>query len=396
MNAPETKLFLLQHWRSACLVAGPAVLPLFGLTPADMAALIAADQPTLRYWASLPLTLVTPRPGLLATLHARNRPRVLGHIAQSRSLATTPEVTRWPQPFNAYLLAAWQQSLATTKLAARLELDHDDRVALRKANAQTLQRWSHLPIALATLPPGLLSTLQDHNTLQKAAAVPPTPPRLLSAHRVDTRQLRNLTKQYPTARLQTGEEQETLARYLAIQLMKHGLLDIDTRHVCNVSDYFLKKVGHARQLESWPATAQSEAMHRARHRGRNRPGVWSLCCRQRDRLEAAMFAVDWARTGLPFTDRPHPAALLWTYEHYLQWGWEDEQRHPLDASSCLAVLRLVHEGELALARCLLCKQLFAHPASQSQVIATERCPFCGSPHKEACPLDSAQRLVSAN
>ena len=82
MNAPETKLFLLQHWRSACLVAGPAVLPLFGLTPADMAALIAADQPTLRYWASLPLTLVTPRPGLLATLHARNRPRVLGHIAR--------------------------------------------------------------------------------------------------------------------------------------------------------------------------------------------------------------------------------------------------------------------------------------------------------------------------
>ena len=396
MNAPDMKLFLLQHWRSACLVAGPAVLPLFGLTPADMAALIAADQPTLQYWASLPLTLLTPRPGLLANLRARNRPRVLGHIAQSRSLATTPELTRWPQPLNAYLLAAWQQSLGNTNLAARLELDHDDRVALRKADAQTLQRWSHLPIALATPPPGLLSNLQGQNTRQKAAAVSPTPPGLLSAHRVDTRQLRNLAKQYSTAFQQAGEEQETLARYHAILLMKHGLLDIDARHVCNVSDYFLRKVGHARQLESWPATAQSEAMHRSRRRPCSRPGVWSLCCRSTSRLEAAMFAVDWARTGLPFTDQPHPAALLWIYEHYLQWGWEDEQRQTLDASACLAVLRHVQDGELALARCLLCKQLFVHPASQSQVIATERCPFCRSPHKQACLLDSAQRLVAAN
>ena len=396
MNTPDNRLFLLQHWRTACHVDGADVLPLFGLTPADMAALATADQPTLQYWASLPITLVTPRPGLLAILHARNRPRVLGHIAQSRSLATTPRLTRWPQPLNAYLLATWQQSLGNAKLAARLELDHDDRVALRKANAQTLQRWSHLPIALATLPPGLLSKLQGDNTLQKTAAVPPTPPDLLSPHRVDTRQLRNLARQFGTAAQQDGVVQETLTRGDAIHLMRHRLLDIDTRHVCNVPNYFLKRVGLELQLESWPATAQSEAMHKAQRRPSSRPGVWSLCCRPSSRLEAAMFTVDWALTGLPFTDRPHSAALRSIYEHYLQWGWEDEQRHPLDASSCLAVLRHVHDGELALARCLLCKQLFVHPASQSQVIATERCPFCGSAHKEACPLDSARRLVAAN
>ena len=109
-----------------------------------------------------------------------------------------------------------------------------------------------------------------------------------------------------------------------------------------------------------------------------------------------MFTVDWALAGLPFTARPHPAALLWTYERYLHWGWEDEQRQTLDPSFCLAVLRLVHSSELALARCLLCTQLFVHPAAQSQVIATERCPFCGSPHKEACLLDSEQRLAAAN
>jgi len=396
MNAPDSSLFLLQQWRTACHVAGPDILPIFGLTPADMAALTAADEPTLRHWASLPLTLATPHSGLLATLRAGNRPRLLGYIAQSRSLATTPMLTRWPQPLNAHLLATWRQSLGNAKIAARLELDRDDQVALGKANAQTLERWSHLPIALATPPPGLLSTLQGDNKPPPAAVDPPPSPAIPSTHRVDARQQWNLARQYATAPQQDGEVQETLTRYHAMHLMEHRLLDIDARHVCNVSDYFLKKVGQELQLESWPATTQSAAMHKARRRGGSRPGVWSLCCRPSSRLESAMFTVDWALAGLPFTPQPHPAALLWAYERYLHWGWEDEQRQPLDASSCLAVLRLVHAGELTLARCLLCRQLFVHPALQSQVIATERCPFCGSPHKEACRLGQEQRLVAAN
>ena len=397
MNTPDTMLFLLRHWRTACHVAGPDILPLFGLTPADMAALTAADEPTLRYWASLPLTLVTPRPGLLATLRARSRPRLLGHIAQSRSLATTLLLTRWPQPVNAHLLATWRQSLGNANLAARLELDRDDRMALGKAKAQTLERWSHLPIALATPPPGLLSTLQGGINPPPAAVNPPPSLSQPSTQLAEAQRLRTLARQFATAPQQAGEVQETLTRYHAMHLMEHRLLDRDTRHVCNVSDYFLKKVGQELRLESWPATTQSAAMHRTLRRGGNRPGVWSLCCRSpASRLEAAMFAIDWALTGLPFTDRPHPAALLWTYERYLHWGWEDEQRQPLDASSCLAVLRHVQTRELLLARCLLCKQLFVHPALQSQVIATERCPFCGSPHKEACLLDSEQRLAAAN
>lgn len=395
MNAPDINLFLLQQWRTACHVAGPDILPLFGLTPPDMAALTAADEPTLRRWASLSFALHTPRPGLLATLRARNRPRLLGYIAQGRSLATMPMLTRFPQPANAHLLATWRQSLDNAQLAAPLELDRDDRAALAKANAQTLERWSHLPIALATPRPGLLSALQGDNKAP-AAIDPPPSPAMPSTHRVDARQLRNRARHDAIAPQQTGEVQETLTRYHAMRLMEHSLLDIDARHVCNVSDYFVRKLGHDLSLECSLAAAQSEAMRRSRHRGRNRPGVWSLCCRPTARLEAAMFTVDWALAGLPFTSRPHPGALLWTYERYLHWGWEDEQRQTLDPSSCLSVLRLVQAGELTLARCLLCMLLFVHPAAQSQVIATERCPFCGSPHREVCGLDQEQRLVAAS
>ena len=396
MNAPDSKLFLLQQWRTACHVAGPDILPLFGLTPADMAALTAADEPTLRYWASLPLTLATPHPGLLATLHARNRPRLLGYIAQSRSLATTPMLTRWPQPVNAHLLATWQQSLGNANLAGRLELDHDDRVALGKANARTLERWSHLPIALATPPPGLLSTLQGDNKPPPAAVDPLSSPALPSTQLADALRLRNLTRQYAIAPQQAGELPETLTRYYAMRLMEHSLLDSDTRPLCNVPAYFLRKLIRESRLETSPPPAQSDPMHKSRRRGGGRPGVWSLCCRPTSRLEAAMFTVDWALAGLPFTAQPHPAALLWTYERYLHWGWEDEQRQTLDPSSCLAVLRLVHAGELALARCLLCRQLFVHPAQQSQVIATERCPFCSSPHRQISHLDAEHRVLQSH
>lgn len=392
MNVPDSHLILLRHWRTACRIGGPDILPLFGLTPRDMAALTAADDPTLRYWASLPLTLVTPRAGLLVALRATNRPRLLGYIGQGRILAAPEKqqlLARFPQPVNEHLLATWRQSLGNAKLAAAFALDQEDQKALAKVDAQTLERWSHLPIALATPPPGLLSTLLGDNK-------PPPSPAMPSTQCVDARQLRHLARQIGITSQHGGEVQETLTRCAAMHLMRHHLLDIDARHVCNVSDYFLKKVAQELQLESWPATTQSEAMHNARRRPGNRPGVWSLCSRPTNRLEAAMFTVDWALAGLPFTSQPHPAALLWTYERYLHWGWEDEQRQTLDASSCLAALRLVHEGKLTLARCLLCKLLFVHPAAQSQVIATERCPFCGSPHKDACLLDSEQRLVAAN
>jgi len=398
MNVPDSHLILLRHWRTACRIGGPDILPLFGLTPRDMAALTAADDPTLRYWASLPLTLVMPRPGLLAALRATNRPRLLGYIGQGRILAAPEKqqiLARFPQPVNEHLLATWRQSLGNAKLAAAFALDQEDQKALAKVNAQILERWSHLPIALATPPPGLLSTLLGDNKPPPAAAPPPSPG-MVSPHRADARQLRHLARQSTSVPQQTGQMHETLTRYHAMLLMEHNLLDIDTRHLCNVPDYFVRKLGHDLSLERALAAAQSEAMRRSRHRGRSRPGVWSLCSRPTNRLEAAMFTVDWALAGLPFTSQPHPAALLWTYERYLHWGWEDEQRQTLDASSCLAALRLVQEGKLTLARCLLCKLLFVHPVAQSQVIATERCPFCGSPHKDGCQLDSAQRLVAAS
>ncbi|HNP72177.1 MAG TPA: hypothetical protein PKK15_13745, partial [Kouleothrix sp.] len=172
-------------------------------------------------------------------------------------------------------------------------------------------------IALATPPPGLLSTLQVDNKPPTAAVDPLSSPALPSTQLADALRLRNLTKQYAIAPQQAGELPETLTRYYAMRLMEHSLLDSDTRPLCNVPAYFLRKLIRESRLETSPPPAQSDPMHKSRRRGGGRPGVWSLCCRPTSRLEAAMFTVDWALAGLPFTAQPHPAALLWTYERYL-------------------------------------------------------------------------------
>lgn len=186
---------------------------------------------------------------------------------------------------------------------------------------------------------------------------------------------------------------ETLNRYYAVQLMALGLCNSDIRKLCDVPSSFLRR--QAADLHLVPPCLLGEVtvVPEQRRQGGAAPGVWSLCHRPTTRLEAAMFAVDWAHAGLAFTPHPHPAALLWGYKRYQHWNWCDEERRLLDPSSCLAVLRLVHDSELGLARCLLCKQLFVHPALLSPVITSEACPFCGSPHRQNSYLTADHRVL---
>ena len=111
------------------------------------------------------------------------------------------------------------------------------------------------------------------------------------------------------------------------------------------------------------------------------------------RMEAALFASDWVKVGLPFASRPDPTSLCHALQRYRYWGWGDARRQPLPANACLALVRLVGAGELTLAACLLCGHPFVHPADRSPVAASKLCPFCASPHAKACTLAADRRAL---
>ena len=72
MSLLETNLCLLQCWQTAYEVAGEAVLGPFGLSEADIDAVLTVDTATRQRWAALPVALALPRPGLLTALGAGN------------------------------------------------------------------------------------------------------------------------------------------------------------------------------------------------------------------------------------------------------------------------------------------------------------------------------------
>lgn len=183
---------------------------------------------------------------------------------------------------------------------------------------------------------------------------------------------------------------ETVHRYFALQLMGQGLRESDIRHVCAVSEYHVRRLSD--DLQTAPTASATEQHEQKRHRG-GTPGVWSLCYRPAARIEAAQFATEWVLAGLPFTADPNPADLYQAYQAYRFWNWDDEQRQLHEPSACLALLRLVHAGELSLAQCLFCEQFFVHPGPDSQVLAPEVCPFCHRPHKQICAFDGERRVL---
>lgn len=176
--------------------------------------------------------------------------------------------------------------------------------------------------------------------------------------------------------------EEAVNRYQAIRLLELGVRASDIRWLCKVPDYFLRRIERDLARRGLPA-----APRRRRCRG-CAPGVWSLVRSRPLRLEAALFAADWTRAGLPFATRPEPAALHEVYRHYRRWHWQDERREPLEPSACLALVQLVATGSLLLARCRHCRQLSVLPAPAAVPLAsvTEACSFCGGPHPSPCRL----------
>ena len=107
MNTSETNYCVMQCWEIAYRMVGEAALPPFGLSEADIDAVLTVDELTCRRWAMSPISLVQPRRGLLTALRARNDARIYGFIADGRGPLTTPAITRLPYAANAHLLTAW-------------------------------------------------------------------------------------------------------------------------------------------------------------------------------------------------------------------------------------------------------------------------------------------------
>ena len=154
---------MLHTWRTLYPIAREAVLRPFGLSESDMAIVAAADEMTVRRWASAPTALVQPRRGLLSALQANKRPLILAYIAQGRSPLSNPQLAPMPQTANTQLLFLWQRALGDSQLARYYELDEDDRLALARAEASVLARWSRLPVALAIPKKGLLPALRKND-----------------------------------------------------------------------------------------------------------------------------------------------------------------------------------------------------------------------------------------
>lgn len=173
MIAYDSNVLLLQHWISAHRVVGDGILPVFGLTAADIAALASTDTTTLHRWATAPFALAQPRSGLLATLRANHRSRLLAYIGHSRSRSTTSAMTRFAQPVNAHFLTVWRQNLGNAeRLADAFGLDQEDQVALAKADETDLNHWAALPLAVAIPRQGLLSMLHGRPSLRLATFHP--------------------------------------------------------------------------------------------------------------------------------------------------------------------------------------------------------------------------------
>lgn len=154
---------MLHTWRTLYPTAREAILRPFGLSADDMAIVAAADEMTVRRWANAPTALVQPRRGLLATLQANKRPRILAYIGQGRSPLSDRKLAPMPQAANTQLLFLWQRALGDPELTRYYELDEDDRLALARADASMLERWSRLPVALAIPKKGLLPALRKND-----------------------------------------------------------------------------------------------------------------------------------------------------------------------------------------------------------------------------------------
>ena len=150
---------LLQCWALAYRTVGEAALPPFGLSEADIDAILTVDEAAWRRWAES-----AAEPG-----RAPARP---AHRTAGRQRASRPQL-RGPRPraaddtgdrpaagaVNGYLLATWRRAATEPEWSRRFALDSEDVAALTAAEDSAVEQWSRLPIALATPRPGLLAGL---------------------------------------------------------------------------------------------------------------------------------------------------------------------------------------------------------------------------------------------
>ena len=152
------QLSLLQCWELAYRTVGEAALPPFGLSEADIDAILTVDEAAWRRWAMSPLSLVQPRRGLLTALRAGNDPRVHSFVVRPRAADDTGDRPA-AGAANAHLLATWRRAASNPDLSRLFDLDQEDVAALTAAEEAALEEWSTLPIALATPRPGLLPAM---------------------------------------------------------------------------------------------------------------------------------------------------------------------------------------------------------------------------------------------
>ena len=115
MNTSREQPPVMQCWAIAYRTVGEAALPPFGLSEADLDAILTVDEAAWRRWAELPLSLVEPRRGLLTALRAGNEPRVHSFVVQGRGPLPTAAIGRLPAPVNGYLLATWRRAATEPK-----------------------------------------------------------------------------------------------------------------------------------------------------------------------------------------------------------------------------------------------------------------------------------------
>lgn len=168
-----TNATILHSWMMAHNIAGAGMLPPFGLSTAEIAAINQASSAQLHKWSALAVTLVQPRAGLLGALHGERNAAIVGFIADARTPFSGPVVDRLARDLNRIVLESWCQAVRGGEKLARFELDQDDAEAIRQLPASRFEHWISLPIALGVPKPGLIQALQRDDCLRLIAFTKP-------------------------------------------------------------------------------------------------------------------------------------------------------------------------------------------------------------------------------
>ena len=247
---------------------------------------------------------------------------------------TTPAITRLPYAANAHLLTAWRRAASNPDLSRLFDLDQADITALSAADEAALEEWAHCRSPSPRRGRGCYSHVRDRpaeirglpavdatlNRCDMPQSRPTKSPKANQPSRGVKPEIQQVSSLRPDSDRAHCTVTETLNRHVALQLMLLHLPASDIRFLCDVPEYFLKRI-----FDNLRLARGGERRTHKRHGGSS-PGVWSLCYRPTTRMEAALFACDWVKVGLPFASRPDPTSLCHALQRYRHWGWGDARR----------------------------------------------------------------------